>query len=108
MRYCILGAVPSVSSNIMNLCLSTTAIVANSKIQSMKETLSHILVDKFVEGKEGLIVHIHVLNFATKENANHASMKALLWHVSAEKVQELLSAVNRDKFSNAVKNVKGF
>jgi len=107
-RSCTHGAALSASFRIMKLCLSTTAIVANLRIQNMKETLSHILADRSVEGKEDLIVPILVLSFVIKGSASLANMKAPLWLVSVGKARELSSAVNNDKFSSAAKNAKEF
>lgn len=107
-RSCTHGAALSASFRIMKLCLSTTAIVANLRIQNMKETLSHILADRFVEGKEDLIVPILVLSFVIKGSASLVNMKAPLCLVSVGKARERSSAVNNDKFSSAAKNAKEF
>jgi len=90
----------------MKLCQNIIAIVENLRIQSTKEILNPIHVDKFAAEKEVPIVPILVLSYVIKENVNPVSMRELWLHVNVEKAREWLNAVKKDKYSSAVKNVK--
>lgn len=92
----------------MNPSQSIIAIVENLNNPNMKEIFSLTHVDKFAVEKEVSIVPIHVLNVAIKENVYPASTKVLLFNVNAEKVQEWLNVVNKDRYSNAGKNVRKY
>lgn len=70
-----LGAVLNASFNTTKQYPSITAIVENSRTQSMKETLNLIRADKYAEGKEDHTALIHVHNSAIKESVSHANIK---------------------------------
>ena len=89
MRSYLPGVVLNASFNIIKPCQSIIVIVENSKILNTKEILNLILVDKFVGGKEALIVLILVLNSVIRESVNPVNTKELLLLVSVVKVQEL-------------------
>ena len=74
----------------------------------MKETLSPILVAKFVEEREVLTVHIHVPNFVIKEGVNPVTSKEPQSLVSVAKARESSSVVKKDKSSSVEKNVNVF
>lgn len=74
----------------------------------MREISNHILVGKFVEGKEDHIVRILVRRFVIKENVNLVNMRELWFRVNVGKAQGQSNVVNKDKFFNAEKNVKKY
>jgi hypothetical protein len=77
MKLFLHGPVPSASLSIMIPCQSIIATAVSLKILSMTEILSHIRVDRFVEGKGEHTVHIHVPSDAIRASVNPVSMKVL-------------------------------
>jgi hypothetical protein len=75
MKLFLHGPVHSVSLSIMIPCQSIIATAVSLKIQSMTEILSHIHVDRFVEGKGEHTVHIHVPSGVIRASVNPVSIK---------------------------------